>query len=147
MPVQFKLGDKVIVRSWPHMDKWVPAIYAYYDEGAASCDAEPHVVFGGRQFKYCLPLEGNEILIGRNGDSVEQPDYVEPPSDKTYKFLEEVKVNVTGGDDGWECGWYVSFSGIDGDPSPHQILVHLSEDGGHYSLGRYMDEEVRHIDD
>ena len=131
--MEFNLGDKVLVRrSWIKDSAWVPAFFAY----RLKEQDVPYVVFGGSRYSDCIPLEGNEKLMGVIPDS-------EPKrSLKHFEFLEEVEVNVLNELDDEECwskAWYIECSPYGpSDDSPHKIL--FSEDNELYYVG---DDAIR----
>ena len=61
MENRFRLGETVLARQWDG-DIWEPILYARYDEKAdwGFC----HVSFGGSRYRRCIPLKGNENLMG-----------------------------------------------------------------------------------
>ena len=61
---EFSLGEMVLVRNWPRGEDWTPAFYVCPDQKALERGEEAHIVFGGERFRYCIPLKGNEALIG-----------------------------------------------------------------------------------
>ena len=56
---RFKPYDKVLVRDHKSQ-RWCPTLYSYYDSEFAF----PHVTVAGIMYKYCIPYEGNEHLVG-----------------------------------------------------------------------------------
>lgn len=65
-PCLFKPFDKVLVRDWENQ-KWHCNIYSHY-----SCNSHyPHVCADGG-YKFCIPYEGNEHLLGTDKGVDEQ---------------------------------------------------------------------------
>ena len=60
---KFNPYDKVLVRDHKSQ-RWCPTLYSYYDSEFAF----PHVTSAGIIFKYCIPYEGNEHLVGTAND-------------------------------------------------------------------------------
>lgn len=56
---EFKPFDRVLVRD-NIIDIWTPYLYGLYSEDSMY----PHFVLGGSRWKYCIPYEGNEHIIG-----------------------------------------------------------------------------------
>lgn len=56
---KFKPFDRVLVRV-SETDVWVPSLYGFYRGN----EPYPHVMIGGCPWKYCIPHEGNEHLVG-----------------------------------------------------------------------------------
>ena len=56
---KFNPYDKVLVRDHKSQ-RWCPTLYSYYDSEFAF----PHVTAAGIIYKYCIPYEGNEHLVG-----------------------------------------------------------------------------------
>ena len=66
IPCLFKPFDKVLVRDWENQ-KWHCNIYSHY-----SCNSHyPHVCADGG-YKFCIPYEGNEHLLGTDKGVDEQ---------------------------------------------------------------------------
>lgn len=56
---EFKPFDKVLVRDNTE-EKWVPSLYGYYDAQRSY----RHRMLNNNGFRYCIPYEGNEHLLG-----------------------------------------------------------------------------------
>ena len=56
---KFKPYDKVLVRDHKSQ-RWCPTLYSYYDSEYAF----HHVTVADIIYKYCIPYEGNEHLVG-----------------------------------------------------------------------------------
>lgn len=56
---EFKPFDKVLVRGYSD-NKWLPSLYGYYDAN----HPYPHRMLNNTGFRYCIPYEGNEPLLG-----------------------------------------------------------------------------------
>ena len=135
---EFHLGDKVLVkRKSIKEDKWVPAFYAYHVKDDSDF---PYVVFGGSRYSDCLPLEGNEGLVGTAKSAPGEP---EPPKVelKQFRMFQEVEVNIYDDEEGeqdehnWKDGWYISCSNDPDDMFPHKIL--LKEDTETYFVENF----------
>ena len=143
----FELGQKVLVRNYDG-DTWEPAFYGYEFKTGSDDDYEIyHHIMDGRSrsgFLQCIPLEGNEALIGRTGNSLECLDHIEPEHQK-FKFLEKVEINLSGGDDGWKPAIYINYSNLTcNKSSPHQVVMIELNDGIHDNMW-VSDEEIRPI--
>ena len=55
---------KVLVRE-DARGEWIPAIWGFYDDNTK---AHPYVTVGGVIYKYLIPFEGNEHLLGKTND-------------------------------------------------------------------------------
>lgn len=119
MERRFKLGETVLARRWD-ADIWEPILYSRYDENAdwGYC----HVGFGGVRYRLCIPLEGNERLVGTAMESPDEPLW-NPMKSRQYKYLQEVEVNGTGEPNDWEPAHYISFDSTEGERSPHQVVM------------------------
>ena len=134
---KFDVGQMVLVRNYEG-DVWEPAHYAYQ---TTIGDSEIlHIVMGGgnRGFNQCIPLEGNEALIGHTGDSVDNLDYVEPEHQK-FDFLEKVEVSLDEGNT-WEPAVYIKYAADEVCKcTPHGTIL---EDPSH-SIVWTSDSEIR----
>lgn len=131
----FEIGQQVLVRDFSGAE-WIAAHFAGIDINAKENGAR-YIVFGGRRWRECLPLEGNEALIGRMGSSAEHPDR-EDPEIAEYEYLQPVEVLNLGK---WEHGHY-----IDVDKSPDSLgLPHCVVLDGSRGVDWYSDEDVRPV--
>lgn len=126
--MEFNLEDKVLVRrSWITDSPWVPALFAYQLKEPV-LDSASYVTFGGARWDCCIPLEGNEGLVGTVPHEERKPR-----PHKEFKFLEEVEADVLGDED-WEKAWYVEYAEIsEDDDAPHKVL--LEDDKEIYFVG------------
>lgn len=122
--MEFHLGDRVLVRRTYVVDcPWVPALFAY-EQKEHGPDEEQYVIFGGAQYDQCIPLEGNEGLVG----VVPKPEDCRPHCHKKFEFLDKVMVDVFGDGD-WEPARYVELAEYcEDDDSPHKVLLEDSKD-------------------
>lgn len=130
--MEFHLGGTVLVRkSYIDDCPWTPALFGYELKDSAA----PYVIFGGEQYDQCIPLEGNEGLVG----VVPSMEKREPRQHKEFEFLEKIEVDALGDGD-WEKAWYIECAeyGL-GDEEPHKVL--LDQDKEIYFVG---DEFIRH---
>lgn len=136
---KFEVGQMVLVRDYEG-SVWEPAHYAY--QTTIGEDGQIlHIVMGGgnRGFNQCIPLEGNEALIGRTGDSVENLDYVEPEHQK-FDFLEKVEVTYDNGNT-WEPAIYIRYDPEDVCKcTPHGSIL---EDDPQHPIVWASDSEIR----
>ena len=123
--MEFKLGQLVLCRDEADED-WDPHHFAKIIGGD-----EPYLVFGGWKFRQCIPLEGNESLIGASGGP--EP---EKPEIAHYEFLERVET-FDRDKDAWRPAVYIQ--GHDESRFPHQVVF---ADGSKYT-GWFRDSEVR----
>ena len=124
----FELGQKVLVRNYDG-DVWRPAFYAFTEEYDDE-DDKTYMVMDGRNsgFKQCIPLEGNEALIGRTGSSIDNLDCVKPEPQQ-FDFLQKVEVNIMHGDDDWEPAIYLKYiNETDREPASHQVITVADHD-------------------
>ncbi len=136
---KFDVGQMVLVRNYEG-DVWEPAHYAYQ---TTIGDSEIlHIVMGGgnRGFNQCIPLEGNEALIGHTGDSIDHVDY-EEPEHQHFNFLDKVEVNINlDGRDDWEPAVYIRYDPEDMCKcAPHGMVLE-SED---HTIVWAADHEIR----
>ena len=124
----FELGQKVLVRNYD-CDVWRPAFYAFTEEYDDE-DDKTYMVMDGRNsgFKQCIPLEGNEALIGRTGSSIDNLDCVKPEPQQ-FDFLQKVEVNIMHSDDDWEAAIYLKYQNeTDSEPASHQVITVADHD-------------------
>ena len=57
---KFKPYDRVLVRDH-ESQQWCPTLYSYYDDSEFALH---HVTVADIIYKYCIPYEGNEHLVG-----------------------------------------------------------------------------------
>ena len=119
MERRFSLGETVLARRWDG-DIWEPILYSRYDENAdwGYC----HVGFGGSRYRRCIPLKGNELLVGTTHNPPDESIW-NPVDARQYKYLQEVEVNGTGEPSDWEPAHYISFNSIEDERAPHQVVV------------------------
>lgn len=137
---KFEVGQMVLVRDYEG-SVWEPAHYAYQTTIGGDEKQVLHIVMGGgnRGFNQCIPLEGNEALIGRTGDSIEHPDYEEPELQK-FNFLDKVELTFDNGKT-WEPAVYIKC-----DPNdvcrctPHGTIL---EDDPLHPIVWISDNEIR----
>ena len=60
---EFKPFDKVLVRDYIDIGKWIPRLFAEYDGDARYGKYE---TTDGNCYNFCIPYEGNEHLVGTN---------------------------------------------------------------------------------
>ena len=123
----FKFGQIVLVRGHEGQE-WVAHHYSHCNGDDE--DGCIHVVFGGDCYAECKPYEGNEALLGRTGNSVDQLDYVPRKKPKFkqpehYDYLEHVMVKTN---DGWESGVYLDYSRIDDDDPNERCHYIITDD-------------------
>ncbi len=56
---KLKPFDKVLARNWPD-NEWVITLFSQYRAG----EDRPYQCLAGFEYKYCIPYEGNECLLG-----------------------------------------------------------------------------------
>ena len=134
MERRFKLGETVLARRWDG-DIWEPILYSRYDENADW--GLHHVGFGGVRYRRCIPLNGNEDLVGTTQASPDEMAW-NPLKAKHYRYLQEVEVNGTGEPNDWEPAHYISFDSTEGEQAPHQVVVDESA-----SIEWFEDDFVR----
>ena len=59
---EFKPFDKVLVRDYVDIGKWIPRLFAEYDGDARYGKYE---TTDGNCYNFCIPYEGNEHLVGQ----------------------------------------------------------------------------------
>ena len=59
---EFKPFDKVLVRNYIDIDKWIPRLFAEYDGDARY---RKYKTTDGNCYNCCIPYEGNEHLVGQ----------------------------------------------------------------------------------
>jgi len=109
---EFKLGQYVLCRD-ANDENWRPHIFCKHLDS----DEETYLVVGGMAYSQCIPLEGNEELIGTAGGPAR-----EEPKPAHYEFLEPVEVLV---EDGSLRQWKPAIY-LDGETSgsnPHLVVV------------------------
>ena len=113
---EFKFGQIVLVRGYDG-EEWVAQHYSHCTPD--DNDGYIHVVFGGDCYAQCKPYEGNEPLLGRTGNSIDQLDYFPRKKPKRkrehYEYLEHVEVKT--GDGYWEPGVYLDYDPTVDDPA------------------------------
>ena len=65
---EFKPFEKVLVRD-DKGGRWTPAIFGYKNTGNSEFK---YIACGGFCWKYCIPYEGNEHLLGKSKDPEEK---------------------------------------------------------------------------
>lgn len=102
-----KAGDPVLVRNYPHQH-WGLNLFSHKVENP--CDGREYVCINYHKFQYCIPLEGNEHLVGTKDDTIND-DYHENQEcwlkDTGCKVGSVVllKSKAKRGQFGWEADW------------------------------------------
>lgn len=60
----FKYFDRVIVKD-TEKQKWIADQFSHYDREEGDY---PYITCGGRGWRYCIPFEGNEDLVGTTNE-------------------------------------------------------------------------------
>lgn len=123
---EFHLGDKVLVkRGYVKNDVWVPAFFGYQNKNE---QMTPYTIFGGHKYSHCIPLEGNEGLIGTSSPA---PGEKRPVirTLKQFERFQNVEVNIYDDDEedmdesDWKPAWYISCTNDPDDMFPHKVLL------------------------
>lgn len=82
-------GDLVLVRDHDNSE-WNLSIYAYEDEAAGQSGLNRFKTINGTTWRYCIPYNGNENLLGTRGIEADfksgQPVFVRNSEDEEWKI-------------------------------------------------------------